>query len=101
MFNSELDMLEVRLLELYDFVNYFVIGEAPVHSAPHNIHSKYMHCIEGWCSSGVLHQTPQVRGRWTINCCSVVKLLLYCLSLNVQEHPSLTDPIRFHDGSVI
>ena len=25
MFNSELDMLEVRLLELYDFVDYFVI----------------------------------------------------------------------------
>lgn len=25
MFNSELDMLEIRLLELYDFVDYFVI----------------------------------------------------------------------------
>lgn len=29
MFNSELDMLEVRLLELYDFVDSFVIREIP------------------------------------------------------------------------
>ena len=34
MFNSELDMLEVRLLELYDFVDYFVIREPPVPYPP-------------------------------------------------------------------
>lgn len=27
MFNTELDMLEVRLMELYDVVDYFVIGD--------------------------------------------------------------------------
>ena len=35
MFNSELDMLEVRLLELYDFVDYFVICEGPIPAASH------------------------------------------------------------------
>lgn len=39
MFNSELDMLEVRLLELYDFVDYFVICEAPVPLAAHTSRS--------------------------------------------------------------
>ena len=33
MFNSELDMLEVRLLELYDFVDHFVIREPPAPAA--------------------------------------------------------------------
>ncbi len=28
MFNTELDMLEVRLMELYDIVDFFVIGES-------------------------------------------------------------------------
>ena len=34
MFNSELDMLEVRLLELYDFVDSFVICELPFCLSP-------------------------------------------------------------------
>lgn len=45
MFNSELDMLEVRLLELYDFVDYFVICEAPVPLATQTYRSSCSHVV--------------------------------------------------------
>jgi hypothetical protein len=35
LFNNELDMLEVRLTELYDVVDYFVIGNTSVYCLLH------------------------------------------------------------------